>query len=109
MRYYCTQRPAGPGCQPSNGLLAILPPEQPEWLSKHVYNVLEYNRGLTRKEIRDYELTPDCPPVEYRGYTIRFLPYTWEWAILDPDSREPSALSYCDTLEEAQALIDSNA
>lgn len=106
MRYFMTQRPAEPGAMPSTGLLEILPGEQPEWLAKHVWNVLIYDRELSRREVRDYELTPDCPPVEYKGYSIHFLPYTWEWAILDPDS--DGALSYCDSLEAAKALIDTN-
>ena len=106
MKYYCTQRPAGPGCQPKDGLVAILPPEQPEWLPKHVYSVLEYSRDLTRREVMEYELTPDYPPVDYKGYPIRFLPYTWEWVILDPEEREPMPLAYCDTLESAKAMID---
>ena len=107
MRYF-TKRPAGPGCQPTEGLLEILPGEQQDWLPMYVYNVLVYDRELTRKEVRDYELAPDYPPVEYKGYTLDFLPYTWEWAILDPDSVEPSALAYCDSLEEAQKLVDEH-
>ena len=108
MRYFMTQRPAGPGTMPKDGLVDILPGEQQKWLPRHVWNVLVYDRELTRKEVRAYELTPDIPPVQYKGYEIRFLPYTWEWAIINPESCGVEALAYTPSLQKAQALIDDH-
>lgn len=39
-----------PGCQPMDGLDAVV-----EWNKKY-YNILIYNRELTDEEVRDYEL-----------------------------------------------------
>lgn len=52
MYYYGMKyRPAGIGCQPMEGLIAILDPED-----KAFYDVVVYNRMLTYKEINAYEL-----------------------------------------------------
>lgn len=52
MYYYgMTYRPAGIGCQPMEGLIAILDPE-----TEAFYDVVAYNRRLTDEEINAYEL-----------------------------------------------------
>ena len=43
-------RPAGPGCQPMNGLLRIAPG------GGQYHELLIYDRPLTDEELRDYEL-----------------------------------------------------
>lgn len=61
MNYYMTQRPAGPGAMPRNGLVDVLnydgKPFIPE-IGREAWSRLTYNRMLTAEEIRDYELTP---------------------------------------------------
>lgn len=56
-KYYMTQRPPGPGCQPEGGLINIsnIDREYP-WVM-HPWAILEYNRKLSQREIEDYELT----------------------------------------------------
>ena len=51
-KYYMTQRPPGPGCQPEGGLKNI---EYPE--NSKPWAILEYDRKLSQREIEDYELT----------------------------------------------------
>lgn len=41
-----------PGCQPMDGFV-----ERVDWPGREYYDVLLYDRPLTDKEIRDYELT----------------------------------------------------
>ena len=57
-RYYLTQRGVAPGCQPSgftnwedtpNGILTN---------GAKCYGFIEYERELTEREVKDYELTP---------------------------------------------------
>ena len=43
-------RPAGPGCQPKEGLLRIAPG------GGQYHDLLIYDRPLTEKELMDYEL-----------------------------------------------------
>lgn len=43
-------RPAGPGCQPMNGLLRIAPG------GGRYHSLLIYDRKLTDEELEDYEL-----------------------------------------------------
>lgn len=53
MKYTYGMRLRGfsPGCQPMNGLV-----ERRDDTTGKYYDILEYNRKLTEKEIRDYEL-----------------------------------------------------
>lgn len=58
--YYLTQRPAGPGCQPRNGLLDIEDLDNlfvPE-INRTAWSRITYDRQLTPDEISQYELTP---------------------------------------------------
>ena len=61
-RYYMTQRPFMPGAQPYDGLIGhedldpyVTVPE----IGRQAWTMLTYDRELTDKELRDYELTPD--------------------------------------------------
>lgn len=61
-RYYMTQRPAGPGCQPRDGLISVegLDPKNViPGIGGTAWSMLTYDRPLTDDEIREYELTPD--------------------------------------------------
>lgn len=53
MKYTYGMRLRGfsPGCQPMNGLV-----ERRDDATGKYYDILEYNRKLTEKEIKDYEL-----------------------------------------------------
>ena len=47
-------RGAGPGCQPKDGLMNIYYGSQ--FGTKVYHNLVSYNRPLTEKEMKDYEL-----------------------------------------------------
>lgn len=52
-KYMLTQRPAGIGCQPSEGLLMI---EDKDKRNDGCYAILTYTRKLTEEEINKYEI-----------------------------------------------------
>jgi len=59
--YYMTQRPPMPGAMPTEGLKFIDENTQLRFIDeigRDAYARLTYNRKLTEKEIKDYELTP---------------------------------------------------
>lgn len=54
-RYYMTQRPPGPGCQPAKGMInADFNTGRME--GHRIWGYVEYDRQLTSEEINDYEL-----------------------------------------------------
>ena len=62
---YCTPyRPAGPGCQPTDGLIATrdIDPNEPIIPGTDItaWSVLLYDRKLSVDEMRAYELLPLC-------------------------------------------------
>ena len=52
-KYMLTQRPAGIGCQPSEGLLMI---EDKDKRKDGCYAVLTYTRKLSQEEMNKYEI-----------------------------------------------------
>ena len=56
--YGMKYRPAGPGCQPKDGLVFI-----GKSMDKKYYSILYYDRKLTEEETRDYELEFIIPVV----------------------------------------------
>lgn len=57
-RYYCLERPAGPGAIP-RGVVVITNFDQREMVDeirREAWGWIEYERALTEKEMRDYEL-----------------------------------------------------
>ena len=57
--YYMIHRPAGPGAQPKEGLVEIENFDKRtfmEAIDREAWATIKYNRKLTEKEIRDYEL-----------------------------------------------------
>ena len=59
--YYMIHRPAGPGCQPKEGLVEIEDfgsRTYIEGIDREAWSLIKYDRKLTEKEIRDYELIP---------------------------------------------------
>lgn len=64
-KYGMRLRGFSPGCQPMNGLIDRIDSPDPKW-----YDVLIYNRRLTAKELRDYELDEiiaDSFPDQFRA------------------------------------------
>ena len=63
---YCMpMRPAGPGCQPCDGLIAVKdldPGFVLPGMTVSAWSALLYDRQLTDEEIRQYELVPLCSP-----------------------------------------------
>lgn len=61
---YCMpMRPAGPGCQPCDGLIAVKdldPGFVLPGMTTTAWSALLYDRKLTDDEIRQYELLPLC-------------------------------------------------
>ena len=59
MRYYCTQRPVGPGTYPKEGAREIvnfnrrMPVES---IGRMAWGYIEYDRELTEEEADDFEL-----------------------------------------------------
>ena len=60
-RYYCPMRPPAPGAVPSDGLVSSQSSSaryfEPD-AGRYIWGSVEYNRHLSRKEIRNYELIP---------------------------------------------------
>ena len=109
-RYYMPFRPASPGAQPRAGLEMVEDRDFDDVLpdlNHGVYAVITYSRELTDAELNDYELVPvDFPePITYNGYIIKYLPFTREYAIVEPD-RPHDVLAVKKTAEKCQALID---
>ena len=76
-KYYSTLRPVSIGTQPKNGFMDFINyDDRTEVDSKMVWAELYYNRELTEKEMKDYDL------VKYKGRLIsmlkikRYLGYT---------------------------------
>ena len=62
MNYYMTQRPPMPGAMPKAGLRCTLEYDGKQYVPKigmKAWACLTYDRKLTAKEIRDYELVPE--------------------------------------------------
>lgn len=60
-RYYCPMRPPAPGAIPNDGLVSIQSNNYRTYdanAGREVWGYVEYNRLLSRKEIRNYELIP---------------------------------------------------
>lgn len=108
--YYMTMRPAGPGAQPRDGLVNIID-LNPDRIIPHIrrgaYARLEYDRPLTEKEQRDYEIIPDIgvDDVQYRGYVFEWDAIGRQWRIYHP-AKPYSTIAYEDTLDAAKAGID---
>lgn len=59
MRYYSTQRPVAPGTYPRRGAQKIMNFDcraQVELIGRQAWGYIEYDRDLTEKEAKDYEL-----------------------------------------------------
>lgn len=109
-KYYMISRPAGPGAQPMVGLQNIVdlnPNETVPAIKRSAYALLEYDRCLTLKEKRMYELLPADPPadVEYRGYIFEWDEQEQSWRVYE-QGRPYQTIAYVDTVEEAKADID---
>ncbi len=68
MRYYSTQRPFGPGTFPrKDGTEAITNYDAPtyiEEIGRKAWGHIDYEKPLTDKEVRDYELVPSTTVTE---------------------------------------------
>jgi len=108
--YYMTQRPAGPGAQPRDGLIEVCELDQNVPIDGvgRAYSKIVYDRQLTDEEIRDYELTQECrvEDIEYKGYLLTYLPWMNLWAVRVIAERELGVVAYEDTLEDAERDID---
>lgn len=61
-RYYLTQRPAGPGAQPRDGVLSVSNYPHKTMIpsiQREAWADVLYGRELTPQEVSDYELTPE--------------------------------------------------
>ncbi|MBP5731007.1 MAG: hypothetical protein J6X19_07365, partial [Clostridia bacterium] len=66
--YYMTQRPAGPGAQPREGLVNVEALNRSDVIPsirKGAYARLTYDRELTAQEIIGFELTPEVYKMRY--------------------------------------------
>lgn len=67
MNYYMTQRPPSLGTHPKAGLVCTLEYDGKQFIPKigmKAWACLTYNRELTDKEVREYELVPEFYRVE---------------------------------------------
>ena len=108
--YYMTARPAGPGAQPKDGLVNIIPCDPSivnPIIKRPAYALLEYSRPLTLQEERSYEIVPAIFPddVLYRGYVFEWHEWEHLWRIYE-QGRPHDTIAYEDTLEEAKQGID---
>lgn len=113
--YYLTQRPAGPGCQPREGLIRVMDlsgcAEEGECvriIGRSAYSRVDYDRPLTAKEVRDYELTPlDRPQtVKYKGFLIEWIESMNSWRICR-ENQQYATVAYEDSVDEAKVGIDA--
>ena len=108
--YYMTARPAGPGAQPKDGLVNIIPCDPSivnPIIKRPAYALLEYSRPLTHDELLCYEILPAISPddVEYRGFVFEWVEWQKMWRIYF-FGRPHDTIAYEDTLEEAKQGID---
>ena len=69
--YYMTQRPAGPGAQPREGLVNVEALNRSDVIPsirKGAYARLTYDRELTAQEIIGFELTPEVYKMRCRRH-----------------------------------------
>lgn len=61
MRYYSTQRPLVPGGCPRAGVQKVHNYDEKKFceeIGREAWGYADYNRGLTKEEVEDYELLP---------------------------------------------------
>lgn len=96
--YYMTQRPPMPGAMPTDGLEFIDENTKLRFINeigRDAYARLTYNRELTEKEIKDYELTPLFYDVQLtRTEILRIMELLEVKAIEDYTLSEPLGKTY---------------
>ncbi len=67
--YYLTQRPAGPGAMPKDGILDVLNYDKPiaDGNINRIWAKVSYSRKLSKQEVSVYELTPVPEKKENKG------------------------------------------
>lgn len=108
--YYMTQRPAGPGAQPKDGLVSVVdldPSVNNPIIKRPAYALLEYDRPLTHEELLIYSILPAISPdpIQYRGFVFEWDEWQALWRIYIEGSPEDT-VAYEESIEVAKAEID---
>ena len=108
--YYMTERPAGPGAQPKEGLVNIIdcdPTIVNTVIKRRAYALLEYNRPLTHDELLCYSILPAISPdaVQYRGFVFEWDEWQALWRVYF-EGRPQDTVAYEDSIEKAKSEID---
>ena len=105
--YYMTMRPAGPGAQPVYGLVNIetfpAPKLIPE-IQRYAWSRVDYDRKLTNREAKIYELTPAVYDLRLTRHQIELAINAVEYLAANSDHAPEALESLHDSLTNTLLL-----